>query len=137
MERNVAGGCACGAVRYEFGADPVTMLNCHCRDCQRAGGSGYAAIVVVPEAAVRMRGVLRYHWTVGNSGRAVERGFCPACGSHVAVKLERLPDILGLHAASLDDPTLHKPALDIFTASAQPWDHMSAETRKFAQGPAR
>jgi hypothetical protein len=139
MERKFAGGCACGAVRYEgnvpreVGADPVTMLNCRCRDCRRAGGSAYAAIVV-PKAAVRMQGELRYHRTVGDGGKAVERGFCPACGSQVALKLERLPDILGLHAASLDDPTLHKPAMDIFTASAQPWDHMAAETRKLPQG---
>ena len=134
MERKFAGGCACGALRYEVGAEPVTMLNCHCRDCQRAGGGAYAAIVVVPAAAVRIEGEPRFHRTVGDAGKAVERGFCPACGAPVALRLERLPDILGLHAASLDDPTLHQPAMDIFTASAQPWDHMAAETRKLPQG---
>ena len=28
-------------------------------------------------------------------------------------------------AGSLDDPSLYKPTLDIFTSSAQPWDHMN------------
>jgi hypothetical protein len=49
MSQTIAGGCACGAVRYETDATPVAMFNCHCRDCQRASGSGYAAILVVPK----------------------------------------------------------------------------------------
>jgi hypothetical protein len=79
-------------------------------------------------------GRLRFHKAVGDSGKAVERGFCPACGSPVATKLEKIPDILGLQAGSLDDPSLHRPAMDLFTASAQPWDQMSPETRKLPQG---
>src|SRR6476620_10739064 len=72
-------GCACGAIHYECSADPVRMLNCHCRDCQQASGSAYAAIVVVPKAAVQIRGEPRYHKVVGKAGKAVERGFCPNC----------------------------------------------------------
>jgi len=134
MGEKLSGGCTCGAVRYEVEAEPVVMLNCHCRDCQRATGSAYAAIVVVPKRAVRMEGGLRFHKAVGDSGKTVERGFCPACGSPVATKLEKIPDILGLQAGSLDDPSLHRPAMDLFTASAQPWDQMSPETRKLPQG---
>ena len=57
------GGCACRAIRYETKADPVVMLNCHCRDCQRADGGGYGAFVVVPKAAVCMQGEPRYYRT--------------------------------------------------------------------------
>jgi hypothetical protein len=134
MGEMLSGGCACGAVRYDAEVEPVVMLNCHCRDCQRATGSAYAAIVVVPKAAVRIEGELRYQKTIGDSGKAVERGFCPACGSPVAVRLEKLPDILGLQAGSLDDPSLHRPAMDLFTESAQPWDHTLGETKKLPQG---
>jgi len=101
MAGKLSGGCACGAIHYECNADPLIMLNCHCRDCQQASGSAYAAIVAVPKAAVQMRGEPRYHRIVG---KAVERGFCASCGSQVTVKLERLPDLLGLQAGSLDDP---------------------------------
>ena len=58
MARKLSGGCACGAIHYECTADPVIMLNCHCRDCQRASGSAYAAVVAVPKAAVQMRAFL-------------------------------------------------------------------------------
>ena len=135
MARTISGGCACGAVRFECEADPVFMLNCHCRDCQRASGSGYAAIMAVPASAVRMRGEPRYHRVVGGSGTAVERGFCQICGSQVTMKIGRRPDVLGLQAGCLDDPTLYKPTKDLFVTSAQPWDHMDRDLNKEAQDP--
>ena len=133
----LAGGCACGAVRYRSSADPVFFLNCHCRDCQRASGSGYAAIVVVPASAVTISGEARYHSVTGESGHGIDRGFCPDCGSPLFIKLARLPDSVAIQAASLDDPTIHRPAMDVFTASAQPWDHMNPELKKFPKGPMR
>jgi hypothetical protein len=135
MALNLSGGCACGAVRYQSDAEPLAMLNCHCRDCQRAGGGAYAPVVVLPQSGVRLAGELRYHRIVGAAGKAVERGFCPRCGSQVAVKLERMPDAIGLQAASLDDPSLYRPAMDIFTESAQHWDKMDPALQKHARAP--
>ena len=82
-----------------------------------------------------MRGEPRYHKIVGSAGKAVERGFCPICGSQVTAKLERLPDILGLQAGSLDDPTIYRPTMDVFTSSAQPWDQMDPKVQKHTEGP--
>ncbi len=134
MGNTLSGGCLCRAIRYETEADPVVMLNCHCRDCQRAAGSAFGAYVVVPQAAVRMQGEPRYYKTVGNVGRTVERGFCPTCGCAVVVKLERMPDVLGLLAASLDDPTRYKPTMDIFTDRAWPSVPLNPDTQKLPQG---
>ena len=120
MVQKLSGGCACGAIHYECNVDPVLMLNCHCRDCQHASGSAYAALVVVAKAAVQMRGEPRYYRIVGDTGKAVERGFCATCGSQVTLKLERLPDVLGLQAGSLEDPSTYRPKMDVFTSSAQP-----------------
>jgi len=71
---NISGGCACGAIHYEAHADRVLMLNCHCRDCQQANGSAYAAVLIVPKTTVEVRGEPRYYRTVGKFGKAVERG---------------------------------------------------------------
>lgn len=135
MTQRLSGGCACGAVRYECDVDPLVMLNCHCRDCQRASGSAYAAVVTVPKAKVQMQGEPRYHKVIGRSGKAVERGFCANCGSQVALKLERLPDLLGLQAGSLDHPSIYRPAMDVFTSSAQPWDCMDPARQKHSHLP--
>ncbi|MGV1014801.1 MAG: GFA family protein [Methyloceanibacter sp.] len=133
MAGGVSGGCACGAVRYEAGA-AVLMMNCHCRSCQRASGSAYAAFVVVPKDSFQPTGELRYYECTGGSGKKVRRGFCPTCGSPVAIEVDVAPGIVALLAGSLDTPSAHSPAMDIFTLSAQPWDHMSPDTRKVAGG---
>lgn len=129
MDQAFSGGCACRAVRYKAGA-PVLMMNCHCRDCQQASGSAYAPCVVVPRASVQIHGELRYYERIGYSGKTIRRGFCPTCGSPVAIELGAQPDVIALHAASLDDPSVHTPTIEIWTASAQPWNHMSPDTQK-------
>jgi hypothetical protein len=117
----ISGGCACGAVRYRTDAEPITMLNCHCRDCQRATGHGYAAILVVPKASVTLDGAPKYHTVTADSGNAVSRGFCPQCGSPLTITLAAKPEIFGMLAGSLDEPARYRPAREVFTASAQPW----------------
>lgn len=129
------GGCACGAIRYESAAPPLLMWNCHCRDCQRASGSAFAALVYVPTPAFRfLQGEPRYHTAQGLHG-TVQRGFCPACGSPIAVKPDRFPDFRGVSAASLDDPRGVTPLADLWTSSAHPWDVMNPNIPKFEQGP--
>jgi hypothetical protein len=130
----ITGGCACGRVRYRALAAPLLMLKCHCRDCQRASGTGYAAIMAMQRDAVEIAGELRFHRTRGDDGSHVERGFCPSCGSPVANRLERLPGMIGLIAGSLDDPTLFRPAFDSFIASAPHWDPLAPETAKHKRG---
>ena len=51
-------------------------------------------------------------------------------------KLERRTDILALRATSLDDPSLYKPAMDVFTDSAWHWDAMIVDTQKLPKGRA-
>jgi hypothetical protein len=130
----ITGGCACGAVRYAAAGPPRLMLKCHCRDCQRASGAGHIAVMMLPREAVALQGELRVYVTTGDAGHRVERGFCPSCGSPVLNRLERLPGFVGLLAGSLDEPALFRPAADIFTASAQPWDALAPDTAKHERG---
>ena len=34
MTKRYSGGCACGAIRYETGSEPIVEIHCQCRDCQ-------------------------------------------------------------------------------------------------------
>ncbi len=49
--------------------------------------------------------------------------------------MTRPPDVLGLQARCLDDPSVYKPVMDAFTASAQPWDLMAPNLPKYTQAP--
>jgi len=90
----------------------------------------------VPATTFRLLdGEPRFYSTTGDSGNRISRGFCAGCGSPVCVKYEKWPGIVGIAAGSLDDPSVHKPTMDIYTAMAQAWDHMGESTKKFAGAP--
>lgn len=135
MATSFTGGCLCGAVRYECSAAPVMTANCHCRDCQRATGGAYASVFFVPRNAIKITGEVKYYDVKGESGKILSRGFCPTCGSRLFGKPEVLPELMGIMAGSLDDPSGHKPAIDIYTDSAQPWDYLNPELPKYPKGP--
>ncbi|BAY40131.1 glutathione-dependent formaldehyde-activating GFA [Nostoc sp. NIES-2111] len=135
MITKFTGRCLCGSVRHECSAPPVAMGNCHCRDCQRATGSAYASALLVPQSAVTIIGDVKYYEVIGESGSIVGRGFCPNCGSRLFSK-PPIPELMGIMAGSLDDPSWFSPTMDIYTASSQPWDYMNPNLSKFTKMPA-
>lgn len=80
------GGCACGAIRYEVGAEPKFLFHCQYRQCQRITGSGHASQFMVPKDAVAIRERLTYHELSADSGNAVSSGFCTTCGNPIMKK---------------------------------------------------
>ena len=132
------GGCACGAIRYECSAAPLRMVNCHCRDCQLAGGSGYSATLIVSASSVRLlRGQCTEHRTVAESGNIAKHEFCAVCGTPLFAASLTTPELLGVKAASLDDPRWFAAEADVWVASAQPWDHMDPNIPKFPKNRPR
>jgi hypothetical protein len=111
------------------------MGNCHCRDCQRSSGGAYEPDIGLPAGALKITGGVKYYEAKAESGNTLSRGFCPECGASLFGKTTGAPDLAMITAGSLDDPSLYKPTLDIFTSSAQPWDHMNPALTKFPKMP--
>ena len=131
-----AGGCLCGAVRYECEGEPQFSLQCHCRDCQRQSGAPHVAAVRVPAAGFRiMRGRARCYVAKADSGNSITRVFCGDCGTPLYVQVSTRPDIVGVRVCTFDDPSWFRPEANIFARSAQPWDHMDPGVPKFATYP--
>ena len=129
-----SGGCACGAIRYEYTAEPITMFNCHCRDCQRATGTAFSAVVYVPAKAFTItKGSPRYYSTLSEVVGDNKRGFCAEYGSRLFGGGS--DEGLGINASSLDDPSRFRPQFDIFTSDVQPWDQMDPKLPKFEKYP--
>lgn len=140
MKTPFAGGCVCGAVRYECTATPteIQMFKCHCRDCQHVTGGGYTPVVYVPSLTFRItRGALRYFKTnsemMGVNSHL--RGFCPDCGSRITGGEGPGAPGVGVTAGSLDDPSWFKPAVEMWVSDAQPWDLMDPALPKLDKYP--
>ena len=136
MAETLTGGCGCGAIRYESTGDPIVAFNCHCRACQQYTGSGFVASTLVPSATFKIvKGAVREYKTTGENGGEIFRGFCENCGSPIATRLARLPQVVGIPAGSMDDPSYHKPTMDLFVRDVQPWDCMNAALKKIETFP--
>jgi hypothetical protein len=131
-----SGGCACSAIRYRSAAEPIVMLHCHCRDCQQSSGGPFSSFVVVPAEAFKLwQGALRYHASPSEMGGNTHRGFCPDCGSPIVVKPDSAPHLVAIRTASLDDPSLFNPQLDVWISDAHAWDQMNPALPKFEKYP--
>ncbi len=116
------GGCACGAVRYEFEGEPLFTHACHCTDCQRLSGSAFGIAMIFEESQFRCtKGQPMSGEIVADSGNKKKVYFCGACGSSLWNKLSGRPGTIALKPGTLDDNDWFKPEAHIWTRSKQPW----------------
>jgi hypothetical protein len=115
---------------------PTTITpGAHTRDCQHAGGAGSSPSVVVPAAAFKLVcGEPNVHCVNADSGHTAGRAFCGDCGAPLFASTSARSDFVAIRAGSLDDPSWFQPQAEIWTASAQPWDHINAELPHFPRG---
>jgi hypothetical protein len=134
--RTITGSCLCGQVRYSADAEPAFIGLCHCHDCQKFTGSAFATVVGLPKPSVTVTGTLKGFVKRGDSGKPIERRFCPECGASVLDEADALPGMLMIAAGTLDDSSWLKPAAQIYCASAQPWVELGGEMKRFDRMPA-
>ena len=103
------GGCLCGAVRIEIGAEPYRVGICHCLDCRKRQGALFHTFAVFPAEAVSVTGETRAYKT---------RHFCPTCGSPL---FDRFGDELELHVGCLDAPNVFKPTYEGWVIRREAW----------------
>lgn len=114
---SLAGGCLCGAIRYEI----KTVLHsdhCHCMMCRKASGAAMVSWMTVAATAFR--------WTKAPpalylSSPVGERSFCGACGTKLTFRHAELPDELDVTVGSLDDPGRIAPKEHLHGESWVPW----------------
>ncbi len=111
------GGCQCGAVRFAVYAEPAHSVICHCRMCQKAFGSPFAALTTISHD--------QFSWTRGTpswfySSSAVKRGFCRQCGTPLSRQQHAQPQIQ-ISIGSFDDPGKISPARQICADKQLPW----------------
>jgi hypothetical protein len=68
--------------------------------------------------------------TIGeDTGEAVHRQFCSACGSTLLSIAEATPDMVWIKAGTLNDYSWLEPEMEIWTRSKHPYIHPDEESR--------
>ena len=104
MSESVAGGCACGRIRYTVEIHDDEAYLCHCRMCQRATGSVSIAFKNVKKADVQWEQEPDWY----RSSPIAQRPYCRDCGTSLGFAFPD-SDHMDLTIASLDDPSAYRP----------------------------
>ena len=128
------GGCLCGAVRYRIKGDPLATAVCHCTHCQKQSGAMFSTNLVVPQTQYEQTGETKVYEDSGDSGKAVLRHFCAACGSPILSKAGIMPGVVLLKAGTLDDISGLTPSIEVYTDHAAGWVSPVDGAQRFAQG---
>ena len=126
-----AGSCACGAIQYEFTAEPVASGHCQCRGCQRATGTGHSSGLLVPKSAFKLTGTPKLYERSADSGGKVSNAFCEKCGTPLYCVSTNMADIVFVRVGSLNDPSRFTPQMVVFAESGHTWDHLDPSLPKF------
>ena len=123
MAKKYTAQCACGSVKFEFDTDPDFVAVCHCLDCKKASGGEAATFFGVPEDDFTLTSgspvPFRY---VAESGKRLDRNFCPDCGARVFTSnLDSFPGAVFVTLGSLDDPVKIAPKMEMFTKRRLAW----------------
>lgn len=117
----LTGRCQCGAVTYEIIGAPLKVTGCHCLECQKQSGSAFGLALWVRPGDLRVRGKVKSHTRIADSGRPITGVFCPGCG----VRLYNIPsydeDVFLLKPGTLDDTSWIRPERMVWLRRKQPW----------------
>jgi hypothetical protein len=129
-EPTYAGGCACGAVRYEAVGPAENVCFCHCESCRRAAGATPVAWATFARQRFRVtRGAL----ALRRSSPPVERGFCAACGSALTYAHADRAGAVDVTLASLDTPAALRPGFHLWVSDRVDWAPLRDGLPQFAR----
>ena len=130
MSSTIAGGCLCGAVRFEAKPPTLFCCHCHCAWCRRAHGAAFVTWFGVPEAAFAItKGDGELRWF--RSSEISERGFCSTCGTTLFFRSKVAPGEVHVALACADDPIDRAPGLHVFHEARVPWFDVHDDLPKF------
>jgi hypothetical protein len=122
-------------VTYVINAKPVRMTQCHCKDCQRASGTGHMSLASFRKEDVALRGTTASYGATADSGNTTTRHFCPKCGSCVYGESSARPGIIGVSVGCVDDNAWFSPQAVVFTKGRPGWDKTATDVPNFEAMP--
>ncbi len=120
----IEGGCLCGAVRYSVVGPAIAQTLCHCISCRRATGGVSVGWAVFPKTDFTLlQGEVREY----SSSPGIHWGSCANCGSLITYRRASRPDHYDITTATLDQPDLFPPTVEIWTSEKIGWEVLDPE----------
>ena len=129
------GRCLCGAVSFALNAEPMRMAQCHCKDCQRASGTGHMSLAFFKSSDVEIKGTTASYAVTADSGNINTRHFCPKCGSRIFGENSARPGIVGIAVGSVDNNDWFKTQAVVYTKDRAGWDFTPSDVPNFERMP--
>jgi hypothetical protein len=133
----LTGGCLCGHVRFRVERAPIVVNCCHCRFCQRLGGSAFAVNAMIEADRLTLTGAgtpaVVHVPSALPGGQMIHR--CPKC----SVTLWSNHSLLGgaiaiVRVGTLDEGDRLEPDVHCYTDTKHPWVVLPAGIPAFTQG---
>ena len=121
LPASLAGGCQCGACRYEVAGPPLFGYVCHCLECRRQSSSAFATSIIVATEALTTTGPVATWVRDNENGPPLEASFCPQCGVRLFHPSGPREPIARLRVGTLDDASWFRPAAEFFTKRRLDW----------------
>ena len=131
----ITGGCYCGDVRYKFEGEVQASLQCHCRECQYITGGNPNVIMVLPLEGFGFEKGEPATFKRTDIDNAVTRLFCPRCGTAIGTRTPTRPTSMVIKVGTLDDPSIFKAKVAIFTIDKQAFHHIPQGVPAFERRP--
>lgn len=126
-----AGGCLCGAVRYEVRGPLREILVCHCVECRRWAGRAWAATAGRVDQT-RIDGPVTWRPSPCSEYHA-RRGNCERCGSSLFWWAEN-GERIAIGAGTLDEPDGLRVAAHIWVDHGADWERPPAGALSYPRG---
>ncbi len=127
------GSCLCGGVRFRLAGRLGPAGFCHCKQCQRASGSAFAANAPVREKYFQIIAgaqiVSEYESSPGKF-----RAFCSRCGSPVYSRRDSEPELRRIRLGTLDSDPERRPLAHVWVSAKAPWYSIEDSLVQFEEG---
>jgi hypothetical protein len=129
------GQCLCGAVRFSIQNEPLMTGQCHCKDCQRASGTGHMSLAFFKADDITVSGETAWYAVTADSGNTNTRHFCPKCGGRLFGENSARPGVLAVAVGAIDDSDWFKAGRVVYVKDQPTWDESAMDIPRFEKMP--
>jgi len=111
--------CHCQEITIAVEGEPLEVVQCHCRACQRRTGSAFNLAAWFPIDNVQISGSIGQYIRQGDLQTETTFNFCQKCGSNLFWTSE--PGFVGIAVGCFEDPAFPQPTVSIYDSCRHNW----------------